>query len=63
MSETNETETCDYCGAELNKENLPPDGRRMMCPGCGREGCLSCMPGGKSCTCPECEEGDCEEDA
>lgn len=41
-------EECPYCGIEA--ESI------LMCPECGREGCISCMPGGAGCVCPECEE-------
>lgn len=28
-----------------------------LCPGCERFGCDNCLPGGRGCLCPECEEG------
>jgi hypothetical protein len=28
----------------------------LVCPECGRQGCFECMPAGRSCICPECEE-------
>ena len=41
-------EECPYCGKEAEIE--------LTCPECGREGCEHCMPSGKGCVCPECEE-------
>lgn len=29
----------------------------LVCPGCGRDGCPQCMPDGRGCLCPACEEG------
>jgi hypothetical protein len=56
---------CAHCGAvraDLSadwQEDLP-DGEMpgYVCPRCGRHGCLICMPGGKRCLCPECDEGE-----
>lgn len=28
----------------------------LQCPGCGRDGCPECIPAGRGCVCPECEE-------
>lgn len=48
--ERNETERCPYCGAETAVI--------YECPKCYREGCIACMPCGRNCTCPECEEAE-----
>ena len=50
------TAICDYCG-EPREERY-----RLTCPRCGRTGCPACMPGGRGCICPECEEKDEEEE-
>ena len=47
-----EPETCPHCGAPMGV-----DDKLLFCPRCSREGCLECMPCGRNCTCPECEEG------
>jgi hypothetical protein len=48
---------CDYCG----RENVKPQDR-LECSKCNRPGCCTeeggCMPAGRNCTCPECEEDD-----
>lgn len=43
--------TCPYCGAKVRRNEM------MVCPGCSRDGCPECMPAGRGCECPECEEG------
>lgn len=50
--------TCPYCGAQLDAEELRIVDRIgwMTCPSCDREGCSECMPAGRGCLCPECEE-------
>ena len=57
-----EGEKCHHCGAvqhqsEADKKNGDPPGFLLTCPGCYREGCEECMPAGRGCVCPECEEG------
>ncbi len=54
-----EPECCEFCGATLDEEALGLQAKfgRLHCPGCGREGCYECMPSGRGCICPECEEG------
>ena len=48
MSEA--TESCPYCGERvLTKEVID-------CPECGRWGCPECMPAGRGCICPDCED-------
>lgn len=42
--------SCPYCGNEEEMERI------FTCPRCGREGCWKCMPAGRGCICPECEE-------
>jgi hypothetical protein len=46
---------CSHCGAE-NQDEDPH--YRFECPECEREGCSYCMPMGRGCACPECEESD-----
>lgn len=41
---------CPSCGEECTSEEL------HECPGCDRPGCDYCMPLGKDCPCPECED-------
>jgi hypothetical protein len=48
--------TCAHCG-HVEKEE---DGLYYLeCPGCEREGCDECMPMGRGCLCPECEDRCC----
>jgi len=56
-----EGETCPHCGAvqhqsEADKENGDPPGYLLTCPQCYREGCEECMPSGRGCICPDCED-------
>lgn len=46
-------DTCAHCGAE-NQDEDPH--YRLECPTCYREGCSYCMPLGRGCECPECED-------
>ena len=50
---------CGHCnnvaGDVKDENNLP---YRLQCPTCYRDGCETCMPAGRGCECPECEEGD-----
>ncbi len=55
---------CWCCDAPQNgdpdgPEGYPPDfgGYALECPTCHRQGCKDCMPSGRGCKCPECEEG------
>lgn len=47
---------CGFCGDLVKKCDL------LICPTCEREGCCTeteqggCMPCGRHCMCPECEE-------
>ncbi len=52
-------ETCPHCQQPRDAEELALQKTRgpLRCPECGREGCFSCMPAGRGCICPECEEG------
>lgn len=43
---------CDNCGYRDSGDDF----YRLTCPTCGREGCFECMPAGRGCECPECEE-------
>lgn len=55
MPENDEPQTqCPSCGEACKPGDIYP------CPACEREGCDYCMPAGRNCTCPECED---EEDA
>ncbi len=56
---TAEQESCFFCGAIPDEEELALQAKRgrLVCPGCGRVGCYECMPSGRGCVCPECEEG------
>jgi hypothetical protein len=41
------------------------DGEQMMafsCPECGDPGCDECMPSGRGCLCPSCEEAEYNDD-
>jgi hypothetical protein len=31
---------------------------RFHCPVCDRDGCPECIPAGRGCLCPECEEAE-----
>ena len=48
-------ETCPYCGATKPDDDEP--WYALECPTCLRDGCHECMPMGRGCECPECEEG------
>ena len=45
---------CGYCGKFNDSEEDPH--YILECPSCGRDGCGQCMPAGRGCDCPECEE-------
>jgi hypothetical protein len=48
-----DADTCGYCGYEDESgEGL----YYLICPTCAREGCDECMPMGRGCSCPECED-------
>jgi hypothetical protein len=52
-------ETCGHCGyVETDPEE---HAYYLVCPDCGREGCDDCMPMGRGCPCPECEDGEAED--
>lgn len=54
-------ETCPYCGAPVGDDEgdyRTANANRLVCPKCSRDGCPKCMPAGRGCMCPECEEGD-----
>lgn len=55
-----ESEGCPFCG---ETRGALPDGTFLECPECGRDGCDKCMPAGRGCACPECEDGEGEEPA
>jgi hypothetical protein len=48
---------CDHCGHQTSDTSDEPFSYRLTCPECGRDGCEECMPMGRGCACPECEEG------
>lgn len=74
MSQSNkfptwEEGTCD-CGARQDEvcELTDPEDLesfepfyKFTCPGCLLEGCHECMPDGRGCSCPECEEAEIDE--
>ncbi len=41
------------CGSIEDEDDLP---YRLRCPTCYRDGCEMCMPLGRGCECPDCEE-------
>ena len=43
---------CAGCGATEGDEPL----MALQCPNCGEPGCGICMPVGRGCPCPGCEE-------
>ena len=51
-------ESCPHCGEAYEPGEAAEAGRHgpLQCPECGREGCSLCMPAGRRCLCPECEE-------
>jgi len=51
-------ETCPYCSEKLDSEDQKLFSKYgpLECPECGREGCSQCMPMGRDCMCPECEQ-------
>lgn len=52
-------EKCEWCGATQKldpKHPNDPAGYRLECPECYRPGCEECMPCGRGCRCPECED-------
>ena len=49
-----ENNTCGECGYRDDKE----PSYLLECPSCGKLGCDECMPAGRGCACPECEESD-----
>lgn len=53
-----EGETCDHCGAvqHAGPEDAGVAGYVLECPECYRPGCEQCMPMGRGCKCPECED-------
>ncbi len=58
-------ETCPYCGERVRleedeKADYPKDFGDYWYefPTCYRDGCTACMPCGRGCECPECEESD-----
>lgn len=53
-----EDRKCDYCGYV---DTTDEPAYRLQCPSCDREGCEECMPAGRGCVCPECENGDNDE--
>lgn len=55
-------EGCAHCGIshEEAKRQGYIEGEELLshltCPECYRDGCDVCMPMGRGCMCPECEE-------
>jgi hypothetical protein len=58
-----EPETCPHCGEVRDAEELglQKTWGPLVCPKCEREGCFECMPMGRGCKCPECEDGEDQE--
>lgn len=54
-----ENAKCGACGHDASND---PNGEKylykLQCPSCDKEGCDGCMPAGRGCECPECEESD-----
>jgi len=55
-------ERCAGCGAvqlqtQEDKDAGAPAGYYLECPRCYRPGCEECMPAGRGCLCPVCEDG------
>lgn len=50
---------CGHCGQKAgtpgDEDDLP---YRLQCPECYRDGCEACMPNGRGCICPECEDAE-----
>ena len=50
---------CGYCGYKETEKD-PDDGillaYHLVCPRCYRDGCEECMPLGRGCICPDCED-------
>lgn len=53
--------TCGHCGFTVDPDDPEPYAYRLECPDCYREGCDECMPCGRGCLCPECEDANVEE--
>ena len=53
--------TCGHCDYDAS-EDEEPYLYHLICPICGRDGCDECMPLGRDCECPECEDSDEDED-
>lgn len=45
---------CAYCGSK--GLDHPDEHYLLECPLCLRPGCPDCIPSGRYCLCPECEE-------
>lgn len=53
-------ERCPHCEEPRSDEELSLQDKYgpLICPRCEREGCYQCMPAGRGCMCPECEQGE-----
>jgi hypothetical protein len=52
-----EGEKCLHCGKEQHQGSEDSvAGYLLECPECYRPGCEECMPMGRGCKCPECED-------
>lgn len=49
---------CPHCREKPSKDDAEMFVRLgfYACPDCNRDGCDACMPSGRGCLCPECEE-------
>ena len=49
------------CGECHHDASNDPNGDcylyKLECPSCGKVGCDECMPAGRGCPCPDCEQG------
>lgn len=51
---------CPFCGVKRSDEEMGLAAKHghLQCPSCSRDGCFECMPSGRGCACPECEQGE-----
>lgn len=46
---------CGHCGHQADPNSTEPYLYELACPECSRDGCDECMPLGRGCRCPDCE--------
>jgi len=49
---------CGHCDHDASKDPEDSYLYKFQCPECYRDGCDECMPMGRGCKCPGCEDGD-----